>query len=179
MADIDDDIDRLYQGPLDAFTDARNALAKTAKRPDVKTLQKPSLPAWVVNQLHWHRHAALDRLVTASEAVRKEHGKALSGRPADVRAAEQAHRDVVREVLAEARTVLTEAGHPITPATLDAVRDTLQALPSPEANGRLARPLAPYLPDEIRPHLIEAKRDPLDGAIMMARRAAGFSGWRA
>jgi glucosamine kinase len=45
--------------------------------------------------------------------------------------------------------------------------------------GGLARPLAPYLPDEIKPHLIEAKRDPLDGAIMMARQAAGFSGWRA
>ena len=143
MADIDTEIDALYQGPLDAFTDARNALAKTAKRPDVKALQKPSLPAWVVNQLHWHRRAALDRLVTAAEAVRKEHGKALSGRPADVRAAEQAHRDVVREVLAEARVVLTEGGHPITQATLDAVRDTLQALPAPEANGRLARPLAP------------------------------------
>ena len=143
MADIDTEIDALYQGPLDAFTDARNALAKTAKRPDVKALQKPSLPAWVVNQLHWHRRAALDRLVTAAEAVRKEHGKALSGRPADVRGAEQAHRDVVREVLGEARAVLTEGGHPITQATLDAVRDTLQALPAPEANGRLARPLAP------------------------------------
>jgi hypothetical protein len=143
MADIDDDIDRLYQGPLDAFTDARNALAKTAKRSDVKALQKPSLPAWVVNQLLWHRRAVLNRLVTAAEAVRKEHGKALSGRPADIRAAEQAHRDVVREALAEARAVLAAGGHPMTPATLDAVRDTLQALPSPEANGRLVRPLAP------------------------------------
>ncbi len=46
-------------------------------------------------------------------------------------------------MLADARAVLTEGGHPITPATLDAVRDTLQALPSPEANGRLTRPLAP------------------------------------
>lgn len=143
MADIDTEIDALYQGPLDAFTDARNALAKTAKRPDVKALQKPSLPAWVVNQLHWHRRSALDRLVTAAEAVRREHGKALSGRTADIQSAEQAHRDVVREVLADARAVLTEGGHPISPATLDAVRDTLQALPSPEADGRLARPLAP------------------------------------
>ena len=143
MADIETEIDALYQGPLDAFTDARNALAKTAKRPDVKALQKPSLAAWVVNQLHWHHRAALDRLGTAAEAVRKEHGKALSGRPADVRAAEQAHREVVRAVLTDARAVLTEGGHPITQATLDAVRDTLQALPSPEANGRLARPLAP------------------------------------
>ena len=143
MADIDDDIDRLYQGPLDAFTEARNALARTARRPDVKTLPKPSLPAWVVNQLHWHRRTLLDRLVTAAEALREEHGKALSGRTADIRAAEQAHRNVVREAVAEARALLTAAGHPITPATADAVRDTLQALPSPDANGRLVRPLAP------------------------------------
>ena len=38
MPDIDADIDALYQGPLEAFTDARNALAKSAKRADIKTL---------------------------------------------------------------------------------------------------------------------------------------------
>ena len=45
--------------------------------------------------------------------------------------------------------------------------------------GGLAKPLAPYMPDDLKPHLIAAKRDPLDGAIMMARRAAGLSGWSA
>jgi glucosamine kinase len=43
--------------------------------------------------------------------------------------------------------------------------------------GGLARPLAPYLPQELVPHLVAPKRDPLDGAIMMARRAAGLKGW--
>jgi hypothetical protein len=143
MADIDAQIDALYQGPLDAFTEARNALAKSSKRPDVKTLAKPSLPAWVVNQLHWHRRPLVERLVAAAKAVRAAHLAALAGKPADVRAAEAAHRDAVREALAEARTVLAEGGHPSTPATLDAVRDTLQALPAPEADGRLTKPLAP------------------------------------
>ena len=143
MPDIDAEIDALYQGPLDAFTDARNALAKSAKRADIKTLQKPSLPAWAVNQLFWHRQPVIDRLVKAAEAVRLEHGKTLAGKAADIRAAEQAHRDAVKDALAEARTALGEAGHPLTAATLDAVRDTLQVLPSPEANGRLTRPLAP------------------------------------
>ena len=143
MADIDAEIDALYQGPLEAFTDARNALAKSAKRADIKTLQKPSLPAWAVNQLFWHRRPVIDRLVKAAEAVRLEHGKTLAGKAADIRAAEQAHRDAVKDALAEARTALGEAGHPLTAATLDAVRDTLQVLPSPEANGRLTRPLAP------------------------------------
>ena len=143
MPDIDAEIDALYQGPLEAFTDARNALAKSAKRADIKTLQKPSLPAWAVNQLFWHRRPVIDRLVKAAEAVRLEHGKTLAGKAADIRAAEQAHRDAVKDALAEARTALGEAGHPLTAATLDAVRDTLQVLPSPEANGRLTRPLAP------------------------------------
>ena len=143
MPDNDAEIDALYQGPLEAFTDARNALAKSAKRADIKTLQKPSLPAWAVNQLFWHRRPVIDRLVKAAEAVRLEHGKTLAGKAADIRAAEQAHRDAVKDALAEARTALGEAGHPLTAATLDAVRDTLQVLPSPEANGRLTRPLAP------------------------------------
>lgn len=143
MADIDAQIAALYQGPLDAFTDARNALAKSSKRPDVKTLAKPSLPAWVVNQLYWHRRPLVERLVAAAEAVRAAHLAALGGKPADVRAAETAHRDAVREALAEARRVLAQGGHPSTPATLDAVRDTLQALPAPEADGRLTKPLTP------------------------------------
>lgn len=45
--------------------------------------------------------------------------------------------------------------------------------------GGLARPLAPYLPQELLPHLVAAQRDPLDGAIMMARRAAGLERWDA
>ena len=143
MPDIDAEIDALYQGPLEAFTDARNALAKVAKRADIKTLQKPSLPAWAVNQLFWHRRPVIENLVKAAEAVRIEHGKTLAGKAADIRAAEQAHRDAVKDALAVARTALGEAGHPLTAATLDAVRDTLQVLPSPEANGRLTRPLAP------------------------------------
>lgn len=43
--------------------------------------------------------------------------------------------------------------------------------------GGLARPVTPYLPESLRPHLIEPHKDPLDGAIMMARRAAGLADW--
>lgn len=143
MADIDTAIDELYQGPLDAFIDARNALAKAAKRPDVKALAKPSLPAWAVNQLFWHHRAVVDRLERASDGVRAAHQRALAGEAADIAPAEQAHRDALREAAAAAKDVLTAAGHPVTPGTLDAIRDTLRALPAPEATGRLTRPLAP------------------------------------
>jgi hypothetical protein len=143
MADLDSDIDQLYQGPLDAFIDARNALAKATKVAAVKALVKPSLPAWAVNQLHWHHRALVDRLVAAAEAVRTEHQRALAGEKAAIAGAEQAHRDVLREAVAAAKDALTAGGHALTPGTLDAVRDTLSALPSPDANGRLTRPLTP------------------------------------
>lgn len=143
MADIDTAIDLLFQGPLDAFTDARNALAKSAKRPDVKALAKPSLPAWAVNQLFWHHRPVIEHLEAASEAVRREHQRALAGEPADIARADQAHREALRDAAAAAKEVLIAGGHAMTPGTLDAIRDTLQALPSPEAIGRLTRPLAP------------------------------------
>jgi hypothetical protein len=143
MADIDSAIDELYRGPLEGFTDARNALAKSAKRPEVKTLAKPSLPAWAVNQLFWHHRPVIEHLEAASDAVRREHQRALAGEAADIARADQTHREALRDAAAAAKEVLTSGGHAITPGTLDAIRDTLQALPSPEAAGRLTRPLAP------------------------------------
>lgn len=143
MAALDDAIDQLYLGPLDAFTDARNLLAKTHKRPDLKTLEKPSLPAWVVNQLHWHHRPVLARVEDAAAALLAQHQQLLAGKTAAIAKAEQAHREAVRAALATAREVLRAGGHPESAATLDAVRNTLQALPSPEAQGRLTRPLTP------------------------------------
>ncbi len=143
MAALDDPIDRLYQIDLEAFVAERNALAKSSGRADVKSLQKPSVPAWAVNQLYWRHRGLFDRLVQAAEAMRDAHRRALSGKAADIRSAEATHREAVREAVAAARKVLEGAGDPVTPATLEAVTRTLEALPAPEANGRLVRPLAP------------------------------------
>src|SRR5688572_8316831 len=62
--DLHGEADKLYQAPLAEFTAARNALAariKAAHGADaaahVKALVKPSIAAWVLNQLYW-RHQA-------------------------------------------------------------------------------------------------------------------------
>ncbi len=170
MADLDTDIDQLYQGPLDAFIDARNALAKATKVAAVKALVKPSLPAWAVNQLHWHRRALVDRLVAASESVRTEHQRALAGEKASIAGAEQAHREVLREAVAAAKDVLTSGGHAVAPATLDAVRDTLSALPAPEANGRLVKPLTPRGLDALAGLVLAARPGPIAAPDVPAPR---------
>jgi hypothetical protein len=140
---IDHDIDYLYQLGLDVFIAERNALARRVKRPELKVLEKPSVPAWVVNQLFWHDRSQFDRVVETSEALRSAHRAMLSGIGADVRAVESAHRDALRDAMAAARQVLTTAGLAVSPSTLEAVSRTLEALPHPGANGRLVRPLSP------------------------------------
>lgn len=141
MATSDDPLDHLFQLPLGDFIAARNALAKAARRPDLKQLEKPSLAAWAVNQLHWHHRALLESLAAAATALREQHGQTLAGARADVPAAEHAHRDALRACLTAAKGLLAAGGHPATPPTIDAIRDTLHAVPTPEVNGRLTHGL--------------------------------------
>ena len=142
-----DDIDRLYQLPLSQFTEERNALLKRvpagAEKAAVRALQKPSVPAWAVNQLYWQRRQAFDRLLQAADRLRAAHLQQLSGPRADVAAAETAHREATKAALDEIRALLQAAGEAASPATLTAVSETLQALPGRDDYGRLVKPLKP------------------------------------
>jgi hypothetical protein len=144
MATPDDArVDQLYQLPLDQFTGARNTLAKELKQPAIKDLEKPSIAAWAVNQLYWKERRTYDRLTATAEQLRAEHRRLLTGKSADIRAVEQTHREAVRAALDSVKRVLHEGGHAATEATLTAVQETLEALPSDDAPGRLVKPLKP------------------------------------
>jgi hypothetical protein len=142
---LEDEIDRLYQGPLNEFTPARNALAKQVRGTDttrVRTLQKPNTAAWAVNQLYWHERQAYDRLIAAAERLRKAHRSLLAGKAVDLHEAEAAHRDAVRDATQKVRNMLEAAGDSGSDATITAVGETLDALPAGnEQPGRLTRPL--------------------------------------
>jgi hypothetical protein len=143
MATIDDEIDALYAGPLSGFTDARNALAKRGgtRAAEIRTLAKPNAAAWAVNQLFWHARPVFDALVEAAQAKRDAVVRQLGGKAADAASAETRHRAALEKAVAAATGLLTAAGDPASPATLEAVRQTLDAVPSPDVNGRLTRPL--------------------------------------
>lgn len=141
--DFDEQIDRLYQLPLDEFTNARNALAKELKRPTIKDLEKPSIGAWAINQLYWKGGASYNTLTEAGERLRAEHRKRLTGKPAGIRDAEKAHRDAIRAAVDKTKGLLKDGGHALTEQTLAAVQETLEALPSDDHPGRLSRPLKP------------------------------------
>ncbi len=142
----DDEINELYRGPRQAFTAARDALVRSAKgadAADIRKLQKPTAPAWAVNQVYWRRRKVFDQLASAVERLRASHAKRLSGKDADVGDAERLHEAAVLAAAEEARALLAEEGDPVTPATMSAIVDTFRAFPWLDPPGRLTRPLRP------------------------------------
>jgi hypothetical protein len=148
------DIDALFQVPLGEFTSARNALAAQLKRDgrvteasEAKALAKPSVSAWVVNQLFWRHRKLFGRLIESGDRMRRAHAEPRSRgsapSPADVR------REVVAELAALAEKLLQEAGHGGTRDLIRRVTSTLDALssygslPNAPAAGRLTDDLQP------------------------------------
>lgn len=139
----EEEIARLYRLPLDEFTGARNALAKQASDTAIRSLVKPPLAAWAVNQVYWTRRPVYDALIDAAETLRAAHKAVLTGRTGDVRGAGQAHETKIEAATAAALSILSESGHPVTDATKHAIVTTLRALPAQEPPGRLGRTLQP------------------------------------
>jgi DNA repair exonuclease SbcCD ATPase subunit len=131
---LNDDLDELFKLPLAEFTDARNTLAKQLKQSGrandaslVKTLAKPSISAWTVNQLYWHHREAFDTLLAAGQRFRKAQ---TSGKVADMRGSLDARREALTELADLATSVLQDAGHNPTQETIRRVTTTLEAMSS-------------------------------------------------
>lgn len=143
---LDAAIDRLYQLPLGEFIAARNAAAGEFGGDQAKTiraLQKPNGVAWALNQLYWAARPVYDRLVDAAAELRSAQADALMGRPADLRAAGDAHRVALQSAVREAAAILQRGGHAAPPDAIHALTAALEALPWPEPRGRLVRPPSP------------------------------------
>jgi hypothetical protein len=139
-------VDRLYTLPLAEFTTARNALAKQSGSDGaaIRKLEKPNVAAWAVNQLYWHHRDVYNKVVAAAEKTRTANKQLLAGKKADVAATEKAHQAAIKAAMDVVRGLLStsgEEGASPSSATLNAVSDTLHALPSKEPPGRLTKPL--------------------------------------
>ena len=162
---LDSQTDELYQLPLDEFTKARNALAKTLSGKDkamVASLAKPSVAMGAVNQLYWQDAPTYKALVDASEKLRAAHRAALNGRKVETRTADELHRTTLEKAYARAVAIAEKQGASLTDAVRDAVRRTLAALPTDERPGRLTREPAPVgfsLLTGIKSRPIDVKRE--------------------
>jgi hypothetical protein len=126
----------LYGLPLERFTAERNALVRQLRRDgrrdqaaEVSKLRKPSVAAWAVNQLVRTQPRDLKALYDSGDALRKTQSEVLAGRsePGSLRAAVEAERVAVRELVTRARGLLGADGHELSPAGLELVSETLHA----------------------------------------------------
>ena len=147
---LNDDVDELFKLPLAEFTEARNTLTKQLKqsgRADdanlVKTLAKPSISAWTVNQLYWYHREAFDTLLAAGQRFRKAQ---TSGKVADMRGSLDARREALTQLSELATSLLQDAGHNPSLETIRRVTTTLEGIsavtdgPTP---GRLSQDVDP------------------------------------
>ncbi|HLL52202.1 MAG TPA: hypothetical protein VK447_01565, partial [Myxococcaceae bacterium] len=152
----DKELEALFAAPLEDFTAAKKDAAKRLRAAgqedaadEVLALQKPNLPAWVVNQLARAYPDDMRALLESGERLKQAQQQALQGEGADaLREGTRAQRGLVLVLTEDAGELLRRAGKAANPATLDQVQATLTAGANGTdeerallEKGRLVRPL--------------------------------------
>jgi hypothetical protein len=129
----DAEIDALFALPLAEFTAARNALAKRLEKESnaeaaeqVRTLAKPTVPVWAVNQLVRREPKLVDELLANGDALQKQ-VLSGSGSVETMREAQRCERETVRELVRRAESLLEEEGRSATAQMLERISETLSA----------------------------------------------------
>jgi hypothetical protein len=143
VPDLDRELDKLYDLPLEAFTKARNDLAGRLRKAHqseaaahVRGLKKPTVVAWAANRLARDEPNLTGALLDAGELLRETQQRALAGnaKQDEVTDAASTERETIRALLTAARKHL---GDRATAALLDKLSQTLRAA----AVDPVARPL--------------------------------------
>jgi len=137
--DLNDAAAQLYGLDPAEFTAARNALAKAttdrAAAAAIKALRKPTLPAWLANQLVRAVHGDVDELTQLGDDLHAAHLSRDGGRLREL--TPRRHR-LVADLVKTARGLAKDAGHPTTTAVADKLTETLDAaLVDPDAAAML------------------------------------------
>ena len=137
--DLNDAAAQLYGLDPAQFTAARNTLVKAttdrAAAAAIKALRKPTLPAWLANQLVRAVPERVDQLTQLGEDLRQAH---LSRDGARLRELTPQRHDLVRDLVATARGLANDAGYQVTGAVADRLAETLDAaLIDPDAAAML------------------------------------------
>ena len=148
---IDAIADELYALRPGEFTSARDARAREAKADgdaetarQVKALRKPTVTAWLANQLVRAHRDEVSPLLELGAALR-EATATLSG--PQLRELSRQRNQVVQALVRKARRLAADAGQPVSQDAARSLEDTLNAaLADEEAaqlllEGRLAEPL--------------------------------------
>jgi hypothetical protein len=145
----------LYRLTPEDFVTARDSLTRTLRAAgdrelsaQVKSLRRPSVAAWLVNQLVREYGDDVEELLETGAALRDLQAAVVAGKAdgAQLQALTAARREQIGALVATARDIAAEAGRKAAP--LDAVDSTLVAATSDEAtaaavrSGRLVKELS-------------------------------------
>lgn len=153
---IDDlEVDALYRLSPEDFVPARDSLSRVLRASgeremaaQITALRRPSVAAWLLNQLVRERAADIAELVETGAVLRETQGAVLAGRAdgAQLQALTAGRRLLIDALVAAARELAQRAGRKAAP--LDAVDATLVAATADESaaqaltTGRLVRELS-------------------------------------
>jgi hypothetical protein len=140
-ADLEGELDRLYQLPLSEFTSARDELVKrlraqgeSERAEEIKKLRKPPAAVWVVNQLARERPLDVQRLLKAGRSLTKSQAKAAAGKsPQTFTEARRAEQRALEQLAKGAIEIAERAG--IGSSAIGKAAETLRAA-SLSAEGR-------------------------------------------
>jgi hypothetical protein len=116
---LDDALDELYGAPLDEFVAERKRLAKKLEGDEAKALataRKPTVAAWVLNQLARRERRDVDLLLDAGHRLRQSQAGLLRGEE--------------RRAFDEARVKETDALHRLRKAAERLLRDARGTAPA-------------------------------------------------
>jgi hypothetical protein len=141
------EIERLYRVSLDQFTAERNELAKRLRAEGDRTaaeqvakLRKPTAAAWLLNQLARSEAPRVRALLGAADDLKRAQDEALRGGGGErLREAARSERAAIEELVGSARDLAEETELRVSEATIDRVRETLEAaVADPELRDQLA-----------------------------------------
>lgn len=155
-ANVDAEVDALFQLSPPDFVSARNELAARLKKDGrddearhVKALAKPSISAWAVNQVYWRHRGDFERMIATGERFRQAQSSRLAGSGVDIRALLNEQRDVLSGLARLAADILHRASGAAPAGVMRRITASLEALsaygslPGAPPAGRLVDDVAP------------------------------------
>ena len=140
-SEVEEAADQLYALSPREFTAARDARAKEAKdagdkegAAEIKALRKPTVTAWLANQLVRHHADEVRPLLELGSALR-EATATLSG--PQLRELSRQRNDVVRALVRKARRLAADAGQAVSEDVARGLEETLNAALADPAQAEL------------------------------------------
>ena len=173
VENLEHELDRLYALEPGAFVPERERLVRELRdegrreeAQEVKRLRKPTVPAWVINQLARQERREIDLLLDAGHRLREAQKGLLAGEDRrSLDEARQTERDALEKLRRAAGRILAEGGRG-SDVTLNRIMSSLAAAAvSSEGRELLARG---RLSEELDPAGFEAL-DPLAGKASAPR----------